>query len=489
VLVDHIGTGSMGAVYKAIGKADRQPYALKVLPSHGPWNIGLARRRLAALPAEPHPVVIPFIDVGTSAGRNYLVWPFVPGETLESLVRRNGILPPAQAARIGWQIAQALQFCERHCVFHGLVKPSNILIAADGQTHLLDFGVGPMLADAESNESLIDTLSESNLALSMLDCLSPEALVDPGRRSTRGDQYSLGCSLYYALSGRYPFSDGSAIEKMVSHQSAEPTPIASLNQGVPPAMVRIIDRLLQKAPELRYNNIADLIEALYELARQSTVYMPPDMLTPPSVPLRGPTTTPVRSAPTLLSAVTPRVVSGPPSLSVEITPPPRPRPPLMPLPPPPKAQETPPSTGFLRRLGQSILFWKPRDDSLTCTLLSPTSALPGESVALQVVIHDSARSAHAQSLPEWRGSQALSTRVPRGAALDLHAALQDISLSRPLEQVLWAGASTATVFNVRVPETWPLGTPMTGVVTVNLDEQMAARVEFFVPIGAPASMS
>ena len=80
-------------------------------------------------------------------------------------------------------------------------------------------------------------------------------------------------------------------------------------------------------------------------------------------------------------------------------------------------------------------------------------------------------------------------RVPRGAALDLHVGLNDISVSRPLEHILWAGISTATVFNLRVPETWPMGTPMTGAVTVTLDQQTAARVEFFVPIGAPASMS
>jgi hypothetical protein len=108
---------------------------------------------------------------------------------------------------------------------------------------------------------------------------------------------------------------------------------------------------------------------------------------------------------------------------------------------------------------------------------------------LQVVIHGSRRSAHAPSLPEWRGSQTLSMRVPRGAALDLHVGLKEIAISRPLEQVTWSGISTATVFNIRVPETWPTGTPMTGAVTVTLDRQTAARVDFFVPIGAPASMS
>src|SRR5204862_8104714 len=115
------------------------------------------------------------------------------------------------------------------------------------QAKLLDFGVGPLLADAESSESLVDTLSESNTALNMLDCLSPEAIVDPGRRSIRGDQYSLGCVLYFALTGRYPFPEGNAFQKMAAHQSAQPAPLATLNPGVPPPLARGIARLMQKS--------------------------------------------------------------------------------------------------------------------------------------------------------------------------------------------------------------------------------------------------
>jgi serine/threonine-protein kinase len=146
VLTDAIGSGSMGTVYKALGKADRKEYALKVLPARGPWNIRQARRRLASFPTEPHPSVIPFLDVGTSAGFHYLVWPYVVGETLDALVRRDGLLPPARAALMGLHIAQALQFCEQHRVYHGLVKPSNVLMVTDAADdtypRLTDFGIG-----------------------------------------------------------------------------------------------------------------------------------------------------------------------------------------------------------------------------------------------------------------------------------------------------------------------------------------------------------
>jgi serine/threonine protein kinase len=489
VLVDAVGVGSMGTVYKAIGKADRKEYALKVLPARGPWNIRQARRRLASFPADAHAGVIPFVDVGTSAGLHYLVWPYVIGETLEALVKRDGVLPPARAALIGLQIAQALKFCEQHRVYHGLLKPSNILIAPDGQTKLLDFGVGPLLADAESSESLVDTLSESATALNMLDCLSPEAIVEPSHRSVRADQYSLGCTLYYGLTGRYPFPDGNAFEKMAAHQTAQATPIGELNPAVPPPLARVIERLMQKSPELRYNNCDDLIEALHGLARQSTVYLPPQLAPTPFVAPRGPTTTPLRTSSTLLSAVTPRTAPAPPS-AVEVTPPPsRPR---LPTPPPPPVTPRPehaqtPKLTFWQQLKESLLFWKPIHDQVGCTLLTPSSVLPGESVGLQAVIHSAARTAQAQTLPDWRGSAALARAIKRGSSVDVHIAVQEITMTKPVQHVKWSGFSAAAIFNLRVPEGWPAGMPLQGTLTISVDQTLLGALDFSVPIGAPTS--
>ncbi len=296
VLVDVLGTGSMGAVYKALGKADRKPYAVKVLPIRSPWNVRLARKKMQQLPDEPHPAVVPWLDVGTSAGLHYLVWPFAEGETLAAAVRREGLLSPARAAAIGVQLAHALGWFERHGVWHGAIQPSNVMLGPDGQARLLDLGVGVLLAGVE-DESLVDTLAETSGLAALLDCTAPECVTDPAARSIRGDQYGLGCTLYYGLTGRYPFSGHTAAEKMLAHQKEEPTPVAVLNPGVPAPLAAAIDRLLQKAPEARYLHTDELVAALTPLARQSTVYVPPPTPAPGSlrglVP-PGPTVTPMK---------------------------------------------------------------------------------------------------------------------------------------------------------------------------------------------------
>jgi len=428
---------------------------------------------------------------------HYLVWPFVVGETLEAQVRRDGPTSPARAAVIGLQIAQALKYCEQYRVYHGLIKPSNLLIAQDGQTKLLDFGVGPLLADAESSESLVDTLSESATALNMLDCLSPEAIVEPSHRSIRGDQYSLGCTLYFALTGRYPFPDGNAFEKMAAHQTAQATPIVELNPAVPAPLARIVERLMQKSPELRYNDCNELIEALHGLARQSAEYVPPQAAPSSYVAPRGPSTTPMRSSPTLLSAVQHRP-APPPTPPVEMTPPPsRPRlqappPPSRVIPPAPPPPPPPPSVAqpsFWQILKESVLFWKPVHDPVGFTLLTPNSVLPGESLGLQAVVHSAARTAQAHSLPDWRGSALLSQPIKRGSIVDVHVAVQEITITKPLQQVKWAGFSAATIFNVRVPETWPVGSPLQGTLTISVDQTPIGTLDFSVPIGAPNSPS
>lgn len=234
VLADSIGAGSMGQVYKATSKTDNQWYAVKVLPRRSMWNVRLARRQVRSFGQFSHPGVVPFVDVGTSGGLHYLVWPLIAGETLETKVQRDGKLKPEAVAKIGLEVAQALTVCHQNGIFHGLIKPSNIMIGTDNQAKMLDFGIGSLLAENEG-ESLVDTMSTANTLTSGLDCSSPESIMEPTNRTLPGDQYSLGCVLYYALAGHYPFPDGTAVEKMMAHQFKEPTSLRELVPGTRPA--------------------------------------------------------------------------------------------------------------------------------------------------------------------------------------------------------------------------------------------------------------
>ena len=140
---------------------------------------------------------------------------------------REGRLAPDIAGQIVSQVAAGLSQANQNGLFHGLIKPSNILIGSDGQARILDFGIGSLLAENEG-ESLVDTMSTANTLTSGLDCASPESVMDPTNRTTAGDQYSLGCVLYFCLSGQYPFPDGTAVEKMMAHQFKQPTSIREL---------------------------------------------------------------------------------------------------------------------------------------------------------------------------------------------------------------------------------------------------------------------
>ena len=274
VLVDSIGAGSMGQVYKASSKTDNQWYAVKVLPRRSMWNVRLARRQVRSFSQFSHPGVVPFVDVGTSGGLHYLVWPLVTGETLESKVQREGKVRPEVVAKMGLQLSQALTICQQNGIFHGLIKPSNIMIGTDG-AKLLDFGIGSLLAENEG-ESLVDTMSTANTLTSGLDCASPESIMEPTNRTLPGDQYSLGCVLYYALAGHYPFPDGTAVEKMMAHQSKQPTSLRELVAGIPEGMIEIVERLMQKAPEARYGGMDELVDAIQ-------VHVEDSMMIPPIV--------------------------------------------------------------------------------------------------------------------------------------------------------------------------------------------------------------
>ena len=261
VLLDAIGQGSMGQVFKANSKNDANLYAIKVLPRRSMWNVRLARRQVRSFGQFSHPAVVPFVDVGTAGGLHYLVWPLVGGETLENTVQQQGRLGAQQTAAIGAQVAQGMHAAHNNSIFHGLIKPSNIMVGTDNQTRILDFGIGSLLVENDG-ESLVDTMSTANTLTSGLDCTSPESVMDPTNRTPAGDQYSLGCTLYYCLTGRVPFPEGNAVEKMMAHQSKEPTPIRTFAPDCPEGLEIVVARLMAKKPEDRFQGMDEVVEAM-----------------------------------------------------------------------------------------------------------------------------------------------------------------------------------------------------------------------------------
>jgi serine/threonine protein kinase len=141
-LVDILGTGSMGTVYKARSSKDDGWYAIKVVPRRNVINIKSIAEKIELLKQVRHPRVSALVQVGAQGDRAYMVWPMLEGgEKLDVIVKRFGRLSPKQSAQVTLQIAAGLHAYHAHDLFHGLLKPSDVIIGSDRRSRLLDFGV------------------------------------------------------------------------------------------------------------------------------------------------------------------------------------------------------------------------------------------------------------------------------------------------------------------------------------------------------------
>jgi serine/threonine protein kinase len=284
LLAEPVGSGSLGTVFRALHTDTHQRFAVKLLPLRSLWNALQAKRQVVALAALANqPGLVPLADIDTAKGWHYLVWPFVEGEPLDALVRRRGPLPPSQAVRLTLEVCEALAACHAAGIAHGLLKPSNLLLGPDRKARVLDLGIGAILREnTVEGESFMDTISTANVAMSMIDCTPPETLADPGERTPAGDIYSLGCVLYFLLTGVYPFPDGNVVDKMIAHQSEEPLPASARNPAVPEGLSNVVEHLMRKAPADRPADLSLVAAALRESVPDA-VDAAPGELPPPSV--------------------------------------------------------------------------------------------------------------------------------------------------------------------------------------------------------------
>jgi serine/threonine-protein kinase len=262
VLTDVLGNGSMGTVYKARSTKSEGSYALKVVPRRNVVTLNTVAEKVKALAEIRHPRVSALVHLGAAGERVYLAWPFLEGgEKLDAWVARQGKLSARQAIGVALQIASGLQPYHEAGLFHGLLKPSDVVIGTDKRVRILDFGVGFLLT-SERGKSLLDTMTNTRALARGVDCASPESLANPLDRAPAGDQYSLGCVLYFCLTGQYPFPEKNPVKKMLAHQFEEPQPLRELSPEVSPRVAAVVQRLMRKDPAERYESTAEAVKAL-----------------------------------------------------------------------------------------------------------------------------------------------------------------------------------------------------------------------------------
>ena len=291
-ILDQLGEGGMGRVFKAQHITMGRTVALKVLaPRHTktPKARKLFLREVRAAGKLMHPNIVTAHDANMVKGRHYLVMEYIDGPSLDQLVREGGPLPVGLACDIVRQVGTGLQYAFEQGMVHRDIKPSNVLLQRTAATltsgylaKILDFGLA-WVADA-AEEADAETSGGRNVILGTPDFLSPEQARNQHAVDIRSDLYSLGCTFYFLLAGRVPFPGGTNLNKLVRHTKEEPTPLEELRPDVPQEVTDIISCLMAKEPAHRFQTPADLVEDLGPLAAPIPLGWPPAMGVPVNVP-------------------------------------------------------------------------------------------------------------------------------------------------------------------------------------------------------------
>jgi serine/threonine protein kinase len=272
-ILEHLGAGGMGVVYKAIHRLMERVVALKVLNRSLTERPGFAerfRREVKAAARLAHPNIVTAYDADEAAGAHFLVTEYVAGTTLDRLVARRGPLPVREACEYIRQAALGLQHAHERGLVHRDIKPHNLLRTPAGQVKILDFGLARVL-----DETGTGGISSPGAVLGTPEYMAPEQALNARDADIRADIYGLGCTLYHLLAGQPPFPAGTALHKLLAHQECSPPPLATVRGDVPGAMADVLERMLARDPAQRYQTPAHLAADLQRASDPAFTATPP----------------------------------------------------------------------------------------------------------------------------------------------------------------------------------------------------------------------
>jgi len=261
VLIERLGAGGMGEVYKAKNWKMGRIVALKVIRKdqlQSETAVGRFYREIRAASQLSHPNIVTAFDAGQEGGIHYFAMEYVEAIDLSRRVKQDGPLPIAQACELIRQAALGLQHAHQRGMVHRDIKPSNLLVArGDGGAavvKILDMGLARMAAHDDS----VGTLTQEGSVLGTLDYLSPEQALNAHKADIRADIYSLGCTFYFLLAGQSPFPGGNATEKLLKHRFEEPVPVEHVRRDVPVPVAAVVRKMMAKEPGDRFQTPAEI---------------------------------------------------------------------------------------------------------------------------------------------------------------------------------------------------------------------------------------
>lgn len=269
-VLEQLGSGGMGCVFKAQHGKTGAPVALKAISQRllkSNRAVQFFLREVRTLSQLEHPNIVRALDSDKDGDRHYLVMEYVDGPNLDQVVRQQGPLPVAEACDFICQAAEALHYAAEKGMIHRDIKPANLLLetrdAEPTRVKITDFGLARLGAPGgRSGGSYGTILTRANSVMGTPDYIAPEQARSLHNTDLRSDLYSLGCTFYYLLTSEVPFPGGSTLEKLVRHSVEEPVPVEHLRPEVPTTVARIIRGLMAKDPEARFQTHAELLAAL-----------------------------------------------------------------------------------------------------------------------------------------------------------------------------------------------------------------------------------
>ncbi len=256
-ILHRLGVGGMSEVYLAFQQSLRRHVALKVLRADFVGSDEHEQRFLQearAVASLMHPNIVQVYDVGKFESIHYIAQEYVPGSNLSAFIQRRGALPIDEAVSILWQATAGLQKAASIGLVHRDIKPDNLLLTADGEVKVADFG----LARARGQNQ---NLTAVGVTLGTPLYMSPEQ-IQGMTVDSRSDLYSLGATAYHMLSGRPPFSGETPIALAMQHVQTPPVSLSQIRPDLPKELVGIVHKLLSKSPDDRYGSAAELSRAL-----------------------------------------------------------------------------------------------------------------------------------------------------------------------------------------------------------------------------------
>ncbi len=266
-LLERLGEGGMGQVFKARHQGMQRVVALKVIRRQllsDPQAVGRFQREARAAAQLAHPNIVTVFDAGQAGDTHYLAMEYVQGIDLSALVKRDGPLPVDRACEYIRQAARGLHHAHEKGLVHRDVKPANLLLA-DDVIKLLDLGLARLRFE-ETEKASEPTLTQADRVMGTPDFMAPEQAKNARGADARADVYSLGCTLYFLLTGRAPFSGNSCMETLLNHQLNEAVSVRQARTEVPAALETILRRMMAKEPADRFGSAAEAADALERMA-------------------------------------------------------------------------------------------------------------------------------------------------------------------------------------------------------------------------------